>query len=95
MQVWFSKFIRGRVFSVLFCILGFGLTIYLSSRLGILIEGFAGLDLQLAIFLILTVFCTYMLIYVMLRVSLNAEETVTVFPALFFYPKAGGRRLKH
>ena len=64
MQVWFSKFIRGRVFSVLFCILGFGLTIYLSSRLGILIEGFAGLDLQLAIFLILTVFCTYMLIYV-------------------------------
>jgi len=31
----------------------------------------------------------------MLRVSLNAEETVTVFPALFFYPKAGGRRLKH
>ena len=30
-----------------------------------------------------------------LRVSLNAEETVTVFPALFFYPKAGGRRLKH
>ena len=25
----------------------------------------------------------------------NAEETVTVFPALFFYPKAGGRRLKH
>ena len=50
MQVWFSKFIRGRVFSVLFCILGFGLTIYLSSRLGILIEGFAGLDLQLAIF---------------------------------------------
>ena len=39
MQVWFSKFIRGRVFSVLFCILGFGLTIYLSSRLGILIEG--------------------------------------------------------
>ena len=35
MQVWFSKFIRGRVFSVLFCILGFGLTIYLSSRLGI------------------------------------------------------------
>ena len=32
---------------------------------------------------------------VMLRVSLNAEETVTVFPALFFYPKAGGRRLKH
>ena len=64
MQVWFSEFIRGRVFSVLFCILGFGLTIYLSSRLGILIEGFAGLDLQLAIFLILTVFCTYMLIYV-------------------------------
>ena len=64
MQVWFSKFIRGRVFSVLFCILVFGLTIYLSSRLGILIEGFAGLDLQLAIFLILTVFCTYMLIYV-------------------------------
>ena len=64
MQVWFSKFISGRVFSVLFCILGFGLTIYLSSRLGILIEGFAGLDLQLAIFLILTVFCTYMLIYV-------------------------------
>lgn len=42
MQVWFSEFIRGRVFSVLFCILGFGLTIYLSSRLGILIEGFAG-----------------------------------------------------
>ncbi|MFR2172890.1 MAG: hypothetical protein ACLS5Z_05885, partial [Clostridium fessum] len=31
----------------------------------------------------------------LLRVSLNAEETVTVFPALFFYPKAGGRRLKH
>jgi hypothetical protein len=31
----------------------------------------------------------------MLRVSLNTEETVTVFPALFFYPKAGGRRLKH
>ncbi len=26
----------------------------------------------------------------LLRVSLNAEETVTVFPALFFYPKAGG-----
>ena len=25
----------------------------------------------------------------------NAEETVTAFPALFFYPKAGGRRLKH
>jgi hypothetical protein len=32
---------------------------------------------------------------ILLRVSLNAEETVTVFPALFFYPKAGGRRLKH
>ena len=31
----------------------------------------------------------------LLRVSLNAEETVTVFPALFFYPKAGGRRLRH
>lgn len=31
----------------------------------------------------------------LLRVSLNAEETVTVFPALFFYPKAGRRRLKH
>lgn len=29
------------------------------------------------------------------RVIFNAEETVTVFPALFFYPKAGGRRLKH
>jgi hypothetical protein len=34
-------------------------------------------------------------LYAVLRVSLNAEETVTVFPALFFYPKAGGRRLKH
>jgi hypothetical protein len=32
---------------------------------------------------------------ILLRVSLNAEETVTVFPALFFYPKAGERRLKH
>ena len=29
------------------------------------------------------------------RVIFNAEETETVFPALFFYPKAGGRRLKH
>lgn len=36
-----------------------------------------------------------MLNFGLLRVSLNAEETVTVFPALFFYPKAGGRRLKH
>lgn len=34
MQVWFSKFIRGRVFSVLFCILGFGLTIYLFQPIG-------------------------------------------------------------
>ena len=31
----------------------------------------------------------------MLRVTLYAEKTETVFPALFFYPKAGGRRLKH
>ena len=77
MQVWFSKFIRGRVFSVLFCILGFGLTIYLSSRLGILIEGFAGLDLQLAIFLILTVFCTYMLIYVNIHRE-NKKTQITV-----------------
>ena len=37
----------------------------------------------------------FALFFVLLRVSLNAEETVTVFPALFFYPKAGGRRLKH
>jgi hypothetical protein len=39
-----------------------------------------------------TFFCFF---GILLRVSLNAEETVTVFPALFFYPKAGGRRLKH
>lgn len=89
MQVWFSKFIRGRVFSVLFCILGFGLTIYLSSRLGILIEGFAGLDLQLAIFLILTVFCTYMLIYVNIHRE-EQENTEVIQPMwnhIFFFSK--------
>lgn len=90
MQVWFSKFIRGRVFSVLFCILGFGLTIYLSSRLGILIEGFAGLDLQLAIFLILTVFCTYMLIYVNIhRENKKTQKLFNLCGIIFsFFPSA-------
>ena len=84
MQVWFSKFIRGRVFSVLFCILGFGLTIYLSSRLGILIEGFAGLDLQLAIFLILTVFCTYMLIYVNIHRENKKHRSYSTYVESYF-----------
>ena len=96
MQVWFSKFIRGRVFSVLFCILGFGLTIYLSSRLGILIEGFAGLDLQLAIFLILTVFCTYMLIYVNIhRENKKTQKLFNLCGIIFsFFPSISHLGLK-
>lgn len=64
MQAWFSKFIRGRTFSVLFCILGIGLTLYLSNRLGALISGFCSLNFQPILLLILSAICIYMLIYV-------------------------------
>ncbi len=62
MQAWFSKFIRGRTFSVLFCILGIGLTLYLSNRLGALISGFCSLNFQPILLLILSAICIYMLI---------------------------------
>lgn len=64
MQKWFSKFIRSRAFSTLFCIMGVFLTFYLSSRLGILFESFFTINLRLAIFLLLSLICTYMCIYV-------------------------------
>lgn len=67
MQKWFSKFIRSRGFSVLFCILGVGFTIYLSSRFGIIFKSFFAVDLRPVIFLILSVICTYMLIYVNIK----------------------------
>lgn len=77
MQAWFSKFIRGRTFSVLFCILGIGLTIYLSHRLGALIGGFCSLHLQPLIFGILSAICIYMLIYV--NVSKEDKKTRKLF----------------
>lgn len=60
---WFSKFIRGKLFSVLFCALVLGLILYLSSRLGALIEAFTGFDPRIAIFAAMAVFFTYMLVY--------------------------------
>ena len=61
---WFSKFIRGKLFSVLFCALVLGLILYLSSRLGTLIEAFTALDLRVVVFISMAVFFTYMLLYV-------------------------------
>lgn len=63
MEHWFGKFIRGKLFSVLFCTLILGLILYLSSRLGALIEAFTGFDLHIAIFAAMAVFFTYMLVY--------------------------------
>ena len=63
MQQWFSKFIRGRLFSVLFCILGLSLIGYLSTRLGALVEAFTALDLRIWIFVVQLIFFTYMLAY--------------------------------
>jgi len=64
MRQWFSKFIRGKTFSVLFCILGFFLILYLSMRLGALVGAFTALDLCPLFFVGLLVFFTYMLVYV-------------------------------
>lgn len=63
MQQWFSKFIRGNAFSILFCILGLFLIVYLSIRLGILVKAFTAVDLSLFFFVGLLAFFTYMLVY--------------------------------
>lgn len=64
MQAWFSRFIRGRTFAILFYMLGAGLILYLTSRLGILAESWFGYSLRPAILLLLSAICLYMLIYV-------------------------------
>lgn len=64
MQAWFGRFVRSRTFSALFCLLGVGLTFYLTSRLGRLAEGFFGLDIRPAVLLLLSALCLYMLVYV-------------------------------
>lgn len=64
MRHWFSKFIRGKAFSVIFCALCLGLILYLSSRLGTLIEAFTSLDLRAVVFIAMVVFFAYMLLYV-------------------------------
>ena len=63
MGQWFGKFIRGRLFSVLFCALVLGLILYLSSRLGALAEAFTGFDLRITVFAAMAVFFAYMLAY--------------------------------
>lgn len=90
MQEWFSKFIRGRIFSVLFCILGVGFTFYLSGRLGIIIESFFAVNLQPIIFLILSVICTYMLIYVNIKKEdKKTRKLFNLFSIIFcFFPSA-------
>ena len=64
MRQWFGKFIRGKSFAVLFCMLGSGLTAYLSSRLGTLVEAFTAWNPRVWIFAALAVFSGYMLVYV-------------------------------
>lgn len=60
---WFGKFVRGKAFSVLFCALVLGLILYLSSRLGALVEAFTGFDLRVVIFAVMAAFFAYMLVY--------------------------------
>lgn len=60
----FGKFIRSKAFSVIFCALCLGLILYLSSRLGALIEAFTALDLRAVVFVAMVAFFTYMLVYV-------------------------------
>lgn len=90
MQEWFSKFIRSKVFAVLFCILGVGFILYLSNRLGLIIKSFFALNLRPIILLILSVICFYMLIYV----NIKKEEKKTrklfnLFSIIFcFFPSA-------
>lgn len=63
MHEWFGKFVRGRAFAAIFCVLGVLMAAYLTLRLGMLLEAFTAVDLRLWIFAVLAVFSGYMLVY--------------------------------
>lgn len=70
---WFGKFIRGKVFPIIFFILSLGLIVYLSSRLGILTEAFIGVNPQLYLFIIMFLYFGYMVIYF----NINSQDKKT------------------
>lgn len=64
MYEWFGKFVRGRAFVAIFCVLGLVMTGYLTLRLGMLLEAFTAVDLSVWIFGVLAALSAYMLAYV-------------------------------
>lgn len=64
MREWFGNFIRGRAFAVLFSLVVFGFSVYLSLRLGRLSEGFFHVNVAPVVLLFLVAMFTYMLIYI-------------------------------
>lgn len=79
MREWFGKFVRGRVFAVLFCMAMLGFSMYFSKRLGRLSEGFFHVNVAPAAFVFLATMFVYMLVYI------NAKKAEKKTRKLFNY----------